>query len=114
MTLTIILSLLFFLGYMILRSHGQALAFLALGAGYQILTYLVPAAESDTVDFDTFVVVCFSSIAGYIAWRMGRKYLEEGLFAKHRIGIFAGVALNLVIAVFILWQTGTLSFGAPI
>ncbi len=113
MTLTVILCLLFFLGFLILRSHGQALAFLALGAGYQTLTYLVPASESEAVDFDTFVVVCFSSIAGYIAWRMGRKHLEEGLFAKHRIGIFAGVALNLVIAVFILWQTGTLTFSVP-
>jgi len=107
MTLTALLCLLFFWGYLALRRHGQALAFLALGAGYQAITYAIPAPEGERVSFETFALVCGCSIAGYIAWRMSRRHLEESLIAKHRLGIFAGVAVNLGIAAFILWQTGT-------
>ncbi|WP_371223990.1 hypothetical protein [Roseovarius sp. 2305UL8-3] len=110
--MTAILCALFFLGYLLLRSNGQALAFLAIGAGYQALTYVLPAPDGTEVQFDTFLLVCLFSVAGYIAWRMSRKYLEGGLFARHRIGIFAGVATNTGIAVFILWQTGTLTFSS--
>ncbi len=112
MTMTVILCALFFSGYLVLRRHGQALAFLAIGAGYQAMTYVLPTPDSTDVQFATFLLVCLFSIAGYIAWRMSRKYLAEGLFAKHRLGIFAGMAVNAGIAVFILWLTGTLTFNS--
>lgn len=113
MPLTLVLCLLFFLGYVALRSHWQALAFLALGAGYQVLTYALPAPDlpaGAAPDSATVILVSLSSVAGYIAWRLTRDKMQDGLLSKTRLGIFAGVGINVVIAALILWQTGTITF----
>jgi hypothetical protein len=111
MILTLLLCLLFFLGDLALRKHWQALAFLALGAGYQLMTYALPAPglqDGAAPDSATVILVSLSSGAGYIAWRLTRDRMKDGLLNRNRIGIFAGVGLNVVIAAVILWQTGTL------
>lgn len=111
MMMTALLCALFFAGFVLLRTHGQALAFLALGAGYQALSYGLPGPDGAAVTFETFALVSLSSVAGYLAWRASRKHMQTGLVARHRLGIFAGIAANLALAVLILWQTGTISIA---
>jgi len=114
MTLTILMCILFFFGYLALRRHGQALAFLAIGAGLQVLTYVVPAPDDvayDASSFDTFVLVSLASGLGYVAWRVTRKWLDEGLLCKKRLGVFLGLGANGLIAAFILWQTGVIALA---
>ncbi len=109
MTLTALLCALFFGGFLGLRRHGQALAFLGLGAGVQALTYLLPVPGAAEVSFARFALVSLSSAAGYAAWRLSRDRMVDGMLGRQRLGIFAGVAANLGLAILILWQTGTLS-----
>ncbi|MFK7937825.1 MAG: hypothetical protein AB8B82_00480 [Roseovarius sp.] len=109
--MTLLLCLVFFLGYLGLRSHMQALAFLAIGAGVQLMTYAVPAPDAATLpDTPTVILVCVFSALGYIAWRASRKRLESGLLSRTRVLIFLGWGANGVIFAFILWLTGALPF----
>lgn len=113
--MTVLLCLLFFFGYIPLRQHWQALAFLGIGAGVQLLSYAVPAPQSAPVtqpDSTALILVCAFSVLGYIAWRSSRKWLMSAPYGKQRLLIFLGWGANGVLFVFILWLTGMLHITA--
>lgn len=110
--MTLMLCLLFFWGYLALRQHWQALAFWAVGAGVQLLSYAVPAPETAPVaapDQSSFILVCLFSTLGYIAWRASRARMEHTPYNRQRVLIFLGWGANGLLFVFILWLTGMLS-----
>ena len=110
MTMTILLCLLFFLGYLALRTHWQALAFLALGAGYQLIAAAFPAPGDEAGDNTTLLLVCIFSLSGYIGWRSTRRFLPEAPFGRERLLVFLGWGANGALLVFILWLTGMITF----
>lgn len=110
MTLTILLCLLFFFGYLALSRHWQALAFLALGAGYQLMSAAFPGPGSETADRTALLLVCIFSISGYIGWRSTRRFLPAAPFGRERLLVFLGWGGNAALLVFILWLTGMITF----
>ena len=109
MMMTALLCLLFFAGFIALRSHVQALAFLGIGAGLQLLGSAIPATGDASDGITTTLLVCLFSVLGYIAWRSSRRALTDAPFGKQRLLIFGGWAANGVIATFILWLTGMIT-----
>lgn len=110
MTLTLLLCVLFFFGYLALRQHWQALAFLALGAGLQLMSAAFPGPGSAAADRTTLLLVCIFSLSGYVGWRSTRRFLPEAPFGRERMLVFLGWGGNAALLVFILWLTGTITF----
>lgn len=110
--MTLLLCLLFFFGYLALRNHPQALAFLAIGAGYALVSAAFPAPDAAPADPAGTVLVTTFSALGYVAWRASRKRLESTrLLSKQRLLIFLGWGANGLLFAFILWLTGTITLA---
>src|SRR5690554_2386851 len=109
MLMTALAALLFFFGYLAMRSRVQALLFLAIGAGYQWLSYLV---SGDPANFGASVAISLASGLGYIAWSSSRKVAEGRALGWPRLLVFAGFALNWALAIWLLSLTGSVDFHA--
>jgi len=110
MVMTAALSALFFFGYLVMRDRWQALMFLAIGAGYQLLTY--STAQTVQVSLGATVAISLASALGYVAWSSSRKVADGRPYGLPRLVVFAGFAANWALAIWLLWLTGTVNFAA--
>lgn len=101
MTGNILVSLLFYAGYLGMRTHWQARLFLLIGAGYQWLIYAIADPRTPELWAAT-VVISLASVLGYVAWRSANRWPEDGLLSRRRLAIFAGFAVNWALAVVLL------------
>ena len=101
MTANILTSLLFYAGYLGMRTRWQARLFLAIGAGYQWLIYAATDPRTPELWAAT-VVISLASVFGYVAWHSGNRWPEDGLLSRRRLMIFAGFAVNWALAVWLL------------
>ncbi|MEB8386162.1 hypothetical protein OO012_02880 [Rhodobacteraceae bacterium KMM 6894] len=105
MTANILTSLLFYGGYMGMRTHWQARLFLLIGAGYQWLIYAMADPRPPELWVET-IIISLASGLGYVAWRSANRWPEDGLLSRRRLAIFAGFALNWALAVWLLNLSG--------
>ncbi len=101
----LVLSTLFYAGFLAIRKHVQALVFLALGAGYQCLSFATQASDNAS-NYTETVIISLASAFGYVAWRSTKRYLDDAPFGRERLMIFAGFAVNWGLAVFLLHAAG--------
>ncbi|MCZ4351372.1 hypothetical protein O4H61_02475 [Roseovarius aestuarii] len=101
----LLISILFFGGYLGMRTRWQARLFLAIGAGYQWLIYAT--ADPTTPDLWTETVnISLASIFGYVAWISANRWPDDGLLTRRRMAIFVGFAVNCALSVWLLDLSG--------
>jgi hypothetical protein len=105
MTANILTALLFYAGYLGMRTHWQALVFLAIGAGYQWVIYAVTDPRPPELWAAT-LIISLASAMGYVAWRSANRWPEDGLLSRRRLMIFAGFAVNWALAIWLLKLSG--------
>lgn len=101
MAANILISILFYAGYLGMRTRWQARLFLVIGAGYQWLIYAT--ADRPTPELWTAsVVISLASVMGFVAWRSAHRWPGDALLSRRRLAIFAGFAANWALAIVLL------------
>jgi hypothetical protein len=108
MAMIAVLSALFFFGYLVMRDRWQALMFLAIGAGYQLLMYSTD--QTGQAGLIATVAISMASALGYVAWSSSRKVADGRPYGLPRLVVFVGFAVNWALAIWLLWLTGTIDF----